>query len=620
MADMNQHAKIITIANDINKIFADLNLNDRISMHRIIVIGTQSAGKSSLLNQIMKLPILPIGKKMVTKTPVHIDMKRSLGGHLVEIGYYSSNKWIQVHRTTFDELTREQTDRIRDTIQVLSDKLTDGKAIVVDNPIHIRVTSPVVPNLSLIDLPGLVTIACADKGQPETIVQDIETLVTKYIKQPKTIVLTVVQAKTDLETDLGLALVKRVVSECKDVNTVGVLTKPDLLDAETNLGNFVSGPIDHSLAMDYGYYIVNCKENENENAYFASHNIYSKQEYRSRCCVNNLSSGIADILIKNIKVTIPQISSEIYKLEQETLQKIQDINNSYPADEAKKINLIAAGLRDLTEKLNNCIESRGIEPNIGKFLGTTFNSFRKDIDNQDVFSDKIIPDSVIKQIYQNFQGYHIKTKINVIDILEAVIKHEIKPISALKKVCNQYIDIVSYDLLKGIRELLKQGLFKYDKLNSKLIELIDSYLKKIKEQVKQTIDQIITAEESFILTDDEEFLEQLNTFDVSNKEKHDFDIFQTQVSTNSYENKIRRLLQIYLKSIKKNLKVQIPKILMSMIVINLKQNIHSYLTVELLTKDSANLIEQSPQIKQKMELNNKIMASIKSAKDILVNL
>ena len=47
-------------------------------------------------------------------------------------------------------------------------------------PIYLTVYSPKVPNLTLVDMPGLTKIAI--EGQPVTIVKDLEDMCKQYIK------------------------------------------------------------------------------------------------------------------------------------------------------------------------------------------------------------------------------------------------------------------------------------------------------------------------------------------------------------------------------------------------------------------------------------------------------
>lgn len=52
----------------------DLGLHNYISLPRITVLGTQSAGKSSLLEQIVGLDFLPRGSGVVTRRPLEMRL------------------------------------------------------------------------------------------------------------------------------------------------------------------------------------------------------------------------------------------------------------------------------------------------------------------------------------------------------------------------------------------------------------------------------------------------------------------------------------------------------------------------------------------------------------------
>ena len=50
------------------------NYQNEIHIPRIVVVGTQSSGKTSVLNGIIGLPILPTGSTITTRTPIHIEL------------------------------------------------------------------------------------------------------------------------------------------------------------------------------------------------------------------------------------------------------------------------------------------------------------------------------------------------------------------------------------------------------------------------------------------------------------------------------------------------------------------------------------------------------------------
>ena len=607
-------AKFINIANEINKLFGEHYINDRISMPRIVVVGAQSTGKSSLLNRIMNVDILPMGKSMITKTPIHINMHKS-NQYMVEIGYYNGDKWTSTHKMIFEEFTEIQTEIIRSRIQSLSDKFTDNKSIVVNKPIVINLYSPDVTELSLIDLPGLITLACTDKGQSNTIVDDIQNLVKHYIKQPKTIVLTLIQAKQDLETDLGLAIVKNTIKECKDIHTVGVLTKPDLIDRETHMGDFLLGKMSRSLHMDYGYYIVNCKDNEKN--YFSNHKVYNKQEYKMRCGIDNLTAGISEILISSIKRTLPNVIIELNKLESETTTKLFTLGTHYLIDDVQKLNYIGMTVKDFCDNLNMCIESKGAEPNIGHIIDHTFNKFRKTIQNTEIFDVNHLSNETIRQVYNNFRGYHIKIKTTPLEIIENIILQDNKPFVVLKNHCTNILDTLIQELLSGVLEILNKRHIQFSKFNNRIYTNIELFINSHKIKVQEMINNILDAEESYIWTEDPKFIEMLDSFDTVHKASNDFNIFESHHEYESYETRIRKLLNVYLDTIKKMLKCQIPKILAGMIIKELKNNLHNYLITDLNKKESCALLEYDPEYKLELDKLNKILNAIKTARTVI---
>ena len=75
-------------------------------------------------------------------------------------------------------------------------------------PIHLSIYSPNVIDLTLVDLPGLTKIAV--EGQPESIVQEIETMVRNYVDNPNCIILAISPANQDLATSDAMKLAKEV--------------------------------------------------------------------------------------------------------------------------------------------------------------------------------------------------------------------------------------------------------------------------------------------------------------------------------------------------------------------------------------------------------------------------
>jgi GTPase SAR1 family protein len=138
----------------------DAGLQQYIKLPRIAVLGTQSAGKSSVLESIVGLDFLPRGDGVVTRRPLEF--------RLVHLHDEDAKPWC-----VFEEVPGEKFFdfiKVRDTIIALTDKVAGQKKGIVDQPIILTIHSYTCPDLTLIDLPGITRIPMRGSDQP----QDIE--------------------------------------------------------------------------------------------------------------------------------------------------------------------------------------------------------------------------------------------------------------------------------------------------------------------------------------------------------------------------------------------------------------------------------------------------------------
>ena len=105
------------------------------------------------------------------------------------------------------------------------------------DPIQLTVYSPNVPNLTLVDMPGLTKIPI--DGQPKSIVAELEDMARTYVKGDNAITLAVTPANADLATSDALHLAREV--DPAGDRTIGVLTKLDIMDPGTNARDVLLG-------------------------------------------------------------------------------------------------------------------------------------------------------------------------------------------------------------------------------------------------------------------------------------------------------------------------------------------------------------------------------------------
>ena len=149
--------------------------------------------------------------------------------------------------------------KIRDEIVRETDQKTGRNAGISPAPINLRIYSPNVLTLTLVDLPGLTKVPVGD--QPRDIERQIKDMVLKQIQKPNAIILAVTAANTDLANSDGLKLAREVDPEGQ--RTIGVLTKVDLMDEGTDVVDILAGRI---IPLRLGYVpVVNRGQRDIEN-------------------------------------------------------------------------------------------------------------------------------------------------------------------------------------------------------------------------------------------------------------------------------------------------------------------------------------------------------------------
>lgn len=198
---------------EIRGILQRVGQSSTLTLPSIVVIGSQSSGKSSVLEAIVGHAFLPKGSNMVTRRPIELTLVNTPGSK-EEYGEFPDLGLRRI--TDFSSIQRTLTE--------LNLAVPDSEC-VSDDPIHLTVYSPNVPDLSLIDLPGYIQVV--GQNQPLQLKQKIAELCDKYI-QPPNVILAISAADVDLANSTALRASRRV--DPRGERTIGVVTKMDLVD------------------------------------------------------------------------------------------------------------------------------------------------------------------------------------------------------------------------------------------------------------------------------------------------------------------------------------------------------------------------------------------------------
>lgn len=145
--------RVIMMNNELQKIVHDANFEKPLDLPRIAVVGAQSSGKSSVLESIVGEDFLPRGTDIVTRCPLILQLLHSEDG---------------TKEASFSHLEDKvfiDFFKVRDEIQNRTNVLAGCDKKIVDEPIYLTIYSPKVPNLTLIDLPGITKVATDDQDK-----------------------------------------------------------------------------------------------------------------------------------------------------------------------------------------------------------------------------------------------------------------------------------------------------------------------------------------------------------------------------------------------------------------------------------------------------------------------
>ncbi|OBA20523.1 hypothetical protein METBIDRAFT_43192 [Metschnikowia bicuspidata var. bicuspidata NRRL YB-4993] len=213
---LNLTRQMIEIRNILTRVDSD---SETMKLPSIVVVGSQSSGKSSVLESIVGHEFLPKGNNMVTRRPIELTLVNSPES-ACETAEFPALKIFNV--TDFEQVQRTLFDL---------NMAVPASECVSNDPIQITIRSPKVPDLTLVDLPGYIQIEASD--QPTELKQKIRGLCNRYLEAPN-IILAISAADVDLANSSALRAAK--LADPRGERTLGVITKIDLVDPEKARG------------------------------------------------------------------------------------------------------------------------------------------------------------------------------------------------------------------------------------------------------------------------------------------------------------------------------------------------------------------------------------------------
>ncbi|KAG7486782.1 dynamin-2-like isoform X3 [Solea senegalensis] len=486
---------LIPLINKLQDAFSSIGQSCNLDLPQIAVVGGQSAGKSSVLENFVGRDFLPRGSGIVTRRPLILQLVNSKAEY-AEFLHCKGRKFVD-----FDEVRME--------IEAETDRLTGSNKGISPVPINLRVYSPNVLNLTLIDLPGMTKVPVGD--QPVDIEHQIREMLMQFITKESCLILAVTPANTDLANSDALKIAKEV--DPQGLRTIGVITKLDLMDEGTDARDILENKL---LPLRRGYIgVVNRSQKDidgkkdirvalaAERKFFLSHPAY--RHIAERMGTPHLQKTLNQQLTNHIRDTLPGLRSKLQSQLLSLEKEVEEYKNFRPDDPTRKTKALLQMVQQFGVDFEKCIEGSGDQVDTSNLSGGAkinrifherfpFELVKMEFDEKELRKE-------ISYAIKNIHG--VRTGLFTPDLaFEAIVK---KQIIKLKEPCLKCIDLVIQELINTVRQCTNK-LDSYPRLREETERIVTTYVRERDSKTKDQVLLLIDIELSYINTNHEDFI------------------------------------------------------------------------------------------------------------------
>ncbi|XP_007550644.1 dynamin 3a isoform X1 [Poecilia formosa] len=497
---------LIPLVNRLQEALSTVGQSCSLHLPQIAVVGGQSAGKSSVLENFVGRDFLPRGSGIVTRRPLILQLLNS-SAEYGEFFHCKGRKF-----TDFGDIRREIESETR--------RLTGSNKGISPVPITLKIYSPHVLNLTLVDLPGITKVPVGD--QPADIEYQIRDIIMQYICKENCLILAVTPANTDLANSDALKLAKDV--DPQGQRTIGVITKLDLMDKGTDAKEILENRL---LPLRRGYIgIVNRSQKdidgnkdimtalESERDFFMSHPAY--KHIAERMGTPYLQRILNQQLTNHIREALPAFRSHLQSQLLALNRKAEEYRKFSPDDASRRTKTLLQLVQRLAVDFEKLIEGSGDKVDTVTLSGgARINQiFHERFPNElvKIESDERKLRQEINYAIRNIHG--VRTGLFTPDMaFEAIVK---KQITSLKGPCIKFIDMVSQELITTVYQCISK-LSAFPQLREETERII---ITEIREQENKCRDQVlllIDIQLAYINTKHEDFIGFTNSQQVNSQ-------------------------------------------------------------------------------------------------------
>uniref|UniRef100_A0A673X2A7 dynamin GTPase n=1 Tax=Salmo trutta TaxID=8032 RepID=A0A673X2A7_SALTR len=486
---------LIPLVNKMQDAFSAIGQNSQLDLPQIAVVGGQSAGKSSVLENFVGKDFLPRGSGIVTRRPLVLQLI-NCPTEYAEFLHCKGKKF-----TDFDE--------VRGEIEAETDRITGQNKGISPVPINLRVYSPHVLNLTLVDLPGMTKVPVGD--QPADIEQQIRDMLYQFVTKDNCLLLAVSPANSDLANSDALKIAKEV--DPQGQRTIGVITKLDLMDEGTDAREILENKL---LPLRRGYIgVVNRSQKDidgkkditaamaAERKFFLTHPGY--RHLAERMGTPYLQKTLNQQLTNHIRDTLPglraKLQSQLLSIEKE----VEEYKNFRPDDPSRKTKALLQMVQQFSVDFEKRIEGSGDQIDTAELSGgARINRIFHERFPFELVKMEFNEKELRKEISYAIKNIHgIRTGLFTPDMaFETIVKRQI---GKIKEPCQKCVDMVISELVNTVRQCT-QKLAQYPMLREEMEKIVTQHIRDRESRTKDQVMLLIDIELAYMNTNHEDFI------------------------------------------------------------------------------------------------------------------
>lgn len=489
-----------------------------------------------MLENIVGRDFLPRGSGIVTRRPLILQLinvpEEEAEADVAPLKYkpgavIRSSEWAEFHHIPgrkfidFQDVKRE--------IENETNRVAGSNKGINRQPISLKIYSPHVLNLTLVDLPGLTKVAAEPSSrrvtsalltgpqvpigdQPTDIEKQTRNLISEYIAKPNSIILAVSPANVDIVNSEALKLARHV--DPLGRRTIGVLTKIDLMDHGTNALDILSGRV-YPLKLGFIGVVNRSQQDiqinkpmeealEAEAQFFRHHPAY--RNIANRCGTQYLAKTLNMTLMSHIRERLPDIKARLNTLMGQTQQELAGYGDMHFSGKEHRGSLILQLMTRFATAFISSIDGTSTDISTKELCGGAriyyiFNSvFGSSLESIDPTSNLSALD--IRTAIRNSTGPRPSLFVPEM-AFDLLVKPQIKLLEIPSQRC---VELVYEELIKICHTCGSTELSRFPRLQAKLIEVVSDLLRERLGPASTYVESLIAIQRAYINTNHPNFL------------------------------------------------------------------------------------------------------------------